>query len=116
LAAIAYAAAPLKHARVRAVAPAEIRPAARDALDRLKFAQDRMAVVLSLWFEQPTRQCAIGVRYAEDAGRELDPAFAPSPPREAGARALQARLQSAGFAFAAAAQGRLEPKTIRRAA
>lgn len=94
LAAALYAVAPLARAKPARLSPAEARPATQDVLDRLSFAQERTAMVLSLWTALPARQCAVTPRYVmapEDRVYERA-TLAPE-----GVRALQARLAAAGF-------------------
>lgn len=91
--------APTRTARAPRLAPGQGRLADRETLTRAGLAQDRAALVLSLWAQTPARQCAIAARYASP-GETAD--FAPSikPAAPVGARAMWARLDAAGFNIA----------------
>lgn len=98
--------APQKRGKCSPFAPAEMQTAAKDALRRLSLDCRKSAMVISLWAERPARQCAVTPRYvlAEDkadfgfGGVLRFAAVAPPAAAPAGARALLARLQAAGYA------------------
>jgi hypothetical protein len=108
--------------KLRPWAPAEAWPATRDMLSKLNADLSQTAMVLSLWAD-PARQCAVSARYAEapaDFGWLMhlshDTAEAEAP---AGARAMLARLNAAGFAIgetALEAPAKPDDKAARRAA
>ncbi len=88
--------APLSAGQATRTAPGEGRAADRETLARAGLAQDRAALVLSLWSEVPGRQCAVAARYASST-EAADFARAAKPAAPVGARAMWARLDAAGF-------------------
>jgi hypothetical protein len=89
--------------KLRPWAAAELWPATRDMLRKLSDDYNQAAVVLSLWADRPARQCAVAARYEIAAAPadfgwlmhlSADPPVAEAP---AGARAMLARLNAAGY-------------------
>lgn len=91
--------APAQAMRAPRPAPGQGRAADRDTLARAGLAQDRAALVLSLWAQAPGRQCAFAARYAS-AKDAADFAHALKPAAPVGARAMWARLDAAGYSAA----------------
>ena len=93
---------PQRRGKISPWTAAEFRAAAGDVLRRPQDIQ-RAAVVTSLWAARPARQCVVKPRYAMsvdhvDLGVLRFAAVAPRAAAPEGARALLARLQSAGYA------------------
>ncbi|MEJ0059629.1 MAG: hypothetical protein WDM79_08700 [Terricaulis sp.] len=88
--------------KIRPWAPAELWPATRDMLAKLSADFSQTAVVLSLWAERPAHQCVVAARYAEapaDFGWLMHLSHDEAAEAPAGARAMLARLNAAGFAI-----------------
>lgn len=103
-------------ARPAREAPAEIQPASADALFHREFSLERTAMVLSLWAGQPGQQCAVTPRYVMAPDDEVITRILPQRAHAfSGARALQQKLETAGFAPAPVALD-AAPAKVRRAA
>lgn len=105
-AAVLQMTAPFRREKGPRWAPAELRDAPIDILERCQLAQDRTAIVLSLWAERPAKQCTVTPRYAVAPGtadfsrvvKVTTNSAAVAAPK--GARALLGRLHAAGYSAA----------------
>lgn len=104
LTAIAAFYAPLEHPKAQRPVAGAWRGAGAEILNRARLDQTRAAIVVSLWAEQPAKQCAVQSRFTMRPS-EQDRALMPltsvraNAAEPVGARAVWAQLQAAGIQF-----------------